>query len=477
MKTLTLTALAAASAVTAASAAAPSPDKPNVILILADDLGWTDLGCFGSDLYETPHLDQLAREGMRFTQAYAACPVCSPTRAAVLTGMYPARLRVTDWIPGRTPHNPKLIIPKWTKHLPLESVTLAERFRDAGYLTASIGKWHLGQEPYYPEKQGFDINVAGTKAGSPVDGYFAPYKIPTLPEGPEGEYLTDRIGAEAVRFVEENRERRFFLYLPHFAVHTPIQAHEEITRKYEKKIKPGLRHTNAKYAAMIESMDTTIGALRDALEKHGLADNTVIIFASDNGGHLPTTDNSPLRVGKGSAYEGGVRVPLIIHWPGRTKPGSESDTPTVSTDFFPTLLEIAGLPAAAGQGSDGMSLVPELRGTGKISRDAIYWHYPHYQLYQKNGATPFGVIRSGDYRLVEFYDDMRVELYNLRDDIGETRDLAKSEPAIVAKLRDRLHAWRKSVGAQMPAPNPDYDPSKPEQFPGRKNRRPMEPYE
>ncbi len=477
MKTLTLTVLAAASAATVASAAAPSPDSPNIILILADDLGWTDLGCFGSDLYETPHIDRLAREGMRFTQAYAACPVCSPTRAAMLTGLYPARLHVTNWIPGRTPPNPKLNIPGWTQYLPLETVTLAERFREAGYLTASIGKWHLGGEAYYPEKHGFDINIAGSHDGHPKNGYFAPYKIKTLPEGPAGEYLTDRIGAEAVRFVEENRGRRFFLYLPHFAVHTPIQAHEEITRKYEKKIKPGMRHANAKYAAMLESMDATVGALRAALTKHGLAENTVIIFTSDNGGLVPQTSNAPLRLGKATAYEGGVRVPLIIHWPGRTKPGSESDTPSVSTDIFPTLLEIAGLPAVDGQGGDGVSLAPELLGAGKISREAIYWHYPHYQLYQENGATPFGAIRSGDYRLVEFYDDMRVELYNLRDDIGETRDLARSEPAIAAKLRARLHAWRKSVGAQMPAPNPAYDPSKPEQSPVRKNRRPMEPHE
>lgn len=451
--------------------------KPNIILILADDLGWKDLGCTGSDLYETPHIDQLAREGMRFTQAYSACPVSSPTRAAILTGLYPARLHVTDWIPGRTPHNPKLLIPKWTKYLPLETTTLAERFKEAGYLTASIGKWHLGLAPYFPEKHGFDINIAGTEAGSPTSGYFTPYEIATLPDGPPGEYLTDRVGAEVVRFVEQNHDKRFFLYMPHFAVHTPIQAHKEMIKKYEAKIKKGMQHTNAAYAAMIESMDTTIGALRDTLKKHGLSENTVIIFASDNGGHLPTTDNSPLRHGKGSAYEGGVRVPLIIHWPGHTKPGSLCDTPTISTDLFPTLLEIAGLPAKKGQGIDGASLVPELNNSGKIARDSIYWHYPHYQLYQANGATPFGAIRDGDYRLIEFYDDMRVELYNLRDDIGETRDLSKKQPALAAQLREKLHAWRASVNAQMPAKNPAYNPSQPEQLTGKKNRRPPEPYE
>jgi arylsulfatase A-like enzyme len=475
MKTFALASLAAAASA-AVIAAPPTPENPNIILILADDLGWTDLGCFGSDLYQTPHLDQLAREGMRFTQAYSACPLCSPTRAAVLTGMYPARLRVTDWIPGRRPHNPKLLIPEWTKHLPLESVTLAKRLKEAGWVTASVGKWHLGLEPYYPEKHGFDVNIAGTQFGSPASGYFAPYKIATLPDGPAGEYLTDRIGAEAIRFVEKNRNRRFFLYLPHFAVHAPVQAHKEITQKYERKIKSGMRHTDATYAALIESMDLSIGALRDSLKVNGLSENTVIIFVSDNGGNLEYTNNTPLRAGKASAYEGGVRVPFIVYWPGKTKPGAVSDTPTVSTDLFPTLIEIAGLPAIDGQGIDGVSLVPELLGSGTISRDAIYWHYPHYQLYHIQGTSPFGAIRSGDYRLVEFYDDMRIELYNLRKDISETRNLAQSEPDIAMKLRNKLHAWRKSVDAQMPVPNPNYDPAKPELILGKENRMPIDPY-
>jgi len=462
-------------AVSAIASVAEAATPPNVILILADDLGWADLGVYGSDLHETPHIDRLARDGMRFTQAYSACTVCSPTRGAVLTGLYPARTRVTDWIPGRLPSNPKLAIPAWTKHLPTETTTLAERFKTAGYVTASIGKWHLGQKAYYPEKHGFDLNIAGTSEGSPADGYFAPYKIPTLPEGPDREYLTDRIGTEAVRFVEATRERPFFLYLPHFAVHTPIQAPPALVGKYKAKVRPGLRHTHATYAAMMESLDASIGRLRAKLTELGLAENTIIVFASDNGGHLPTTSNAPLRSGKGSAYEGGVRVPLIILWPGVTAPGGVSDMPTISTDFFPTLLEIAGLRVAPGEGADGVSLVPALRGQSRPAREAIYWHYPHYQLYQRGGTTPYGAIRAGDYKLIEYYDDMRVELYHLGDDIGETHDLAAAKPEMAEKLRAQLHAWRASTGAQMPTPNPAYDPSKPEAVKGE--RRPKEPIE
>jgi arylsulfatase A-like enzyme len=457
------------------AASAKDATRPNIILILTDDLGWTDAGVYGSDLYETPNIDRLARAGMRFTQAYSACTVCSPTRGAVLTGLYPARSRVTDWIPGRLPSNPKLKIPDWTKHLPLETTTLAERFKAAGYVTANIGKWHLGQEAYYPEKHGFDLNVAGTSEGSPAEGYFAPYKIPTLTEGPDREYLTDRMGTEAVRFVENTRDRPFFLYLPHFAVHTPIQGPPALVEKYKAKLRPGLRHTNASYAAMMESLDTSVGRLRAKLTELDLAENTIIIFASDNGGHLPTTSNTPLRSGKGSAYEGGVRVPLIILWPGVTAPGSVSDVPTISTDFFPTLLEIAGLTPGPGEGADGVSLVPALRGGTGLAREAIYWHYPHYQLYQQGGTTPYGAIRAGDYKLIEYYDDLRVELYHLGDDIGETRDLAATKPEVAEKLRAQLHAWRKSVGAQMPTLNPAYDPSKPEYIKGE--RRPKEPFE
>jgi arylsulfatase A len=451
------------------SLAAPaSAAQPNLVIILADDLGWTDLGIYGSDLYETPHIDRLARDGMRFTQAYAACTVCSPTRAALLTGQYPARLRVTDWIPGRLPQNPKLRIPDWTKYLPLEAITLAERLKEKGYATASIGKWHLGQEPYYPEKHGFDLNIAGTREGSPVPGgYFAPYGIPTLREGPEGEYLTDRMGEEAVRFIEANRDRRFFLYLPHFAVHTPLQGRADLVKKYERKIREGMRHFHAAYAAMIESMDDSVGRIREALQRAGVADRTVVVFASDNGGHLPATSNAPLRNGKGSAYEGGVRVPFIVYWPGVTRAGAVSDVITTTTDLYPTMLAAAGIREARPD-LDGVDLSPVLRGTGTIQREAIYWHYPHYQLYHRHGTTPYGAIRAGDYKLIEFYTDMRVELYNLAQDIGEEHDLASKQPEVVRRLRQQLHAWRAEVKAQMPTRNPNHDPGKPEQLPGRR---------
>jgi arylsulfatase A len=452
---------------TLAAAAAQPP--PNIVLILADDLGWTDLSCYGSDLYATPHLDRLARDGMRFTQAYSACTVCSPTRAAILTGKYPARLHVTDWIPGLPPENPKLLVPDWTKYLPLEEVTIARALRSAGYATATIGKWHLGGEGYYPEKHGFDLNIAGTDAPAPKS-YFAPYKIATLPEGPDGEYLTDRLGAEAVRFIEQHKDKPFFLYLPQFAVHTPIQGKQVLVEKYRAKKRAGLHQTNAVYAAMMESMDEAVGLVRRKLDELKLADRTIVIFASDNGGRVPTTSNHPLRVGKGSCYEGGTRVPLIVYWPGVTKAGSVSDTPVISTDLYSTILEIAGQKEAARKGVDGLSLIPLLRREGTLQREALFWHYPHYQHYQLGGTTPYGAIRAGDFKLIEFFDDMRVELYNLREDIGEQRNLADQMRAKVDELRARLHAWRKEVGAQMPSRNPAYDASKPEHDPATRNK-------
>lgn len=450
-----------------ASTAAPS--QPNIVLIVADDLGWTDLSCYGSDLYETPHLDRLARDGMKFTQAYSACTVCSPTRAAILTGKYPARLHITDWIPGLPPENPKLLVPPWTKYLPLEEITIARALRSAGYVTASIGKWHLGGEEYYPEKHGFDVNIAGSSAPAPPS-YFAPYKIATLPDGPQGEYITDRLGEEALKFIEQHKDKPFFLYLPHFAVHTPIQGKEALIQKYRAKNRSGLKQKNAVYAAMIESLDDSVGRIRRKLDELKLADHTVVIFASDNGGRVPTTSNLPLRVGKGSCYEGGTRVPLIAHWPGVTKPGSVCETPVISMDLFPTLLEIAGEKEAARRAVDGVNLAPLLRQDGGWKREALFWHYPHYQHYQLGGTTPYGAIRAGDFKLIEFFDDLRVELYNLREDVGEQRNLAAQMPAKADELRARLHAWWKEVGAQMPSRNPNYDPSKPEHDPATRKK-------
>jgi arylsulfatase A-like enzyme len=438
---------------------------PNVILIVADDFGWKDLACYGSDFYQSPNLDGLARDGMRFTSNYSACTVCSPTRAALLTGKYPARLHITDWIPGLPPENPKLIVPDFTKQLPLEEVTIAERLKDAGYATASIGKWHLGGADFYPDKQGFDINIAGSDAPQPRPGYFAPYGIETIEQGPKGEYITDRLTDEAVKFVREKSEGPFFLYLPHFAVHTPIQAKRPLIARHEKRLRElgKTEQTNAPYAAMIESLDQSVGRIRKTLDELEIADNTIIIFTSDNGGRVPTTSNAPLRVGKGSCYEGGVRVPLIVYWPGATRTGSESDVPTISMDLFPTILNMVGQNVAGDV--DGVSLVPLLRGDGELTGRTLYWHYPHYQHYQQGGTTPYSAIRKGDYRLIEFLDDSRVELYNIREDIGEERNIAECNPELVKKLREDLHAWRTSVDAQMPTPNPSYDPTKPEHSP------------
>jgi arylsulfatase A-like enzyme len=460
--------------------AAGQARRPNVIMILADDLGWTDLACYGSDLHETPHLDRLAKDGMRFTQNYSACTVCSPTRAALLTGKYPARLRITDWIPGLMPDNPKLLVPDWTKYLPTTEVTLARLFRAPGYATAMIGKWHLGGEAYYPEKHGFAINVAGTDKAAPPS-YIAPWKIPTLKEGKAGEYLTDRLADEAVRFIEEAKGRPFFLYLSHFAVHTPIQGRADLVAKYKAKLKAGLTHANAAYAAMVESLDASVGRVRAKLRELKLDDNTIIIFTSDNGGRVPTTSNRPLCFGKASAYEGGVRVPLIVYWPGVTKPGGVSDTPVITMDLFPTIVDMAGLKVPEpGKGKDppprdGVSLVPLLRGTGGLARRDLFWHYPHHQHYQLGGATPYGAIRSGDFKLIEFYNDNSVELYDLKNDIGEQHDLAKARAKLAGDLRARLHAWHREVGAQMPTPNPKYDPGKAEYNPPPKKAKPRPP--
>src|SRR4051812_3216946 len=327
------------------AAAAPTPAKPrlNVVFILIDDMGWTDLACYGSQLYDTPAADKLARDGMKFTQAYSACTVCSPTRASLMTGKYPARLHVTDWIPGQMPSNPRLLVPDWTKHLPAGERTIADAFHAAGYATASIGKWHLGNEDDYPEKHGFDINIGGTHAPQPPT-YFAPYKIPTLmPEGKEGEYLTDRLGEEAVKFIERSKDKPFFLYLAHFAVHLPVNGRVDLVPKYKKKLRPELAQRNPGYAAMVEAADQTVSKVRAKLDELKLAEKTIVIFTSDNGGRVPTTSNLPLRVGKGSCYEGGTRVPMIVHWPGVTKPGSVCDTPTITADWYPTLLEMTGV--------------------------------------------------------------------------------------------------------------------------------------
>jgi len=427
--------------------------KPNIIVVLVDDFGWTDPACFGSQYHQTPNIDQLARDGMRFTNGYSACTVCSPSRAALLTGQYPARLHLTDWIAGHNRPFAKLKIPDWTKHLELSAVTIAERLRDAGYATASIGKWHLGDEAFYPEKQGFDINIAGTHMGQPPS-YRAPYRIPTLPEGPAGEFLTDREANEAVKFITANKDRPFFLYLPHHGVHTPIQGKAAVIAKYKAINSSGMTHTKPDYAALLESVDDAMGTVRAALRDLKLDNHTIIIFTGDNGGLIGPTSNKPLRVGKGSAHEGGVRVPWIIHWPGVTKPGSESAAPIMTIDIHPTVLEMTGLAPDATQPMDGVSLSALLHGAAAPAREALYWHYPHYH---SGGATPYSSVRMGDWKLIHFFEDDHVELYNLAKDLSETTDLATQEADRAKAMRQRLDQWRAAVGAQFPTPNPAYD--------------------
>jgi len=440
-----------------AQAAAYRP--PNIILILVDDLGWADLGCYGSTFHETPNIDRLAREGVRFTQAYSACTVCSPTRASLLTGKSPARLHITDWIPGHKRPEAKLRVPDWTQHLATNEWNLAKALKSAGYATISIGKWHLGGPKFYPEQQGFDANIGGTDRGQPPS-YVSPYKIQTLPDGPPGEFLTDREAAEACRFIEANRARPFFIYLPHYAVHQPIAGKPGVVAKYRAKAKPDAPQRNATYAALLESVDDALGRIRSKLDELKLSDRTVLIFTSDNGGLIlggknAPTSNAPLRSGKGSPYEGGVRVPLLIHWPNRAKAGAICEAPVMSIDLFPTLLEIAGAKRPLDHPSDGRSLVPLVSGAAALEREALYWHYPHYH---PGGATPYGAIRQGDFKLIEFFEDGRLELFNLKRDPGEQQELAADHPEVAQRLQNQLAAWRKEIGAQMPVANPHYKP-------------------
>jgi len=424
--------------------------KPNVIFILIDDMGQRDVGCYGSKCYESPNIDKLAAGGMRFTDGYAACPVCSPTRASIMTGKYPARLHLTDWIAGHVQPKAKLKIPDWTKYLPLEETTIAEALKPAGYVSACIGKWHLGNKEYYPGEQGFDVNIGGYERGQPPS-YFSPYNIPTMENGADREYLTDRLGDEALKFIEKNKERPFFLYFPNYAVHTPLQAKKDITDKYLAKGLPAKGQNGATYAAMIQSVDENIGRIMKKLDELGIADNTIIFFMSDNGGLEGVTSNAPLRAGKGTLYEGGIREPWIVKWPGAVKPGTTCSVPVISTDFYSTILEMVGAAPDGAKTLDGLSIVPLLKGTGSIQRDALYWHYPHYHV-----TKPGGAIRCGDFKLIEYYEEGKLELYDLGKDLSETTDLAAKMPEKAAELRKKLDDWRKSVGAQMPTANPAY---------------------
>ncbi len=457
--------------------------RPNVIFILIDDLGWMDLGCYGSSFYETPNLDRLAHEGVRFTQAYAACPVCSPTRASIMTGKYPATVQVTNYIGGMA--KGRLLSAPYLHYLPLKEKSLARALKEGGYTTWHVGKWHLGGEEYWPQHHGFDVNVGGWSAGMPKS-YFSPYHNPMLEDGPEGEYLTDRLTDEAIRLIRANDGAPFFLNLWYYTVHIPIQGKPDYVEKYRAKAaalgldrkdpfeygenfpcehKKDMRvvrrlfQSDAGYAAMVQSLDENVGRLLTALEEEGLAQDTVVIFTSDNGG-LATAEgsptcNAPLSEGKGWMYEGGTREPLIVKWPGVTRPDSLCGVPVTSPDFYPTVLELAGLDPIPEQHTDGVSLAPLLRGEDGLDRGAIYWHYPHYS---NQGGTPGCSVRSGDHKLIEFFEDDSLELYNLREDVSEGCNRAEVEPEVAQRLRAMLHDWLERVDAQIPQPNPEYVP-------------------
>ena len=441
--------------------------QPNIVLFLIDDLGWKDVGCYGSEYYKTPNIDRLAAQGVRFTNGYAACAVCSPTRAAILTGKYPARLMLTEWLPsGRWDPKAKLRSGRFLRALPLEEITLAEALRKGGYRTGIVGKWHLGGEPFFTAKHhGFDVAIAANDHGNPGD-YFYPYKgqwsIPTtglkaqwqvLPGGNPGEYLTDRLTDEAIGFIREENDKPFFLYFSHYAVHTPFQAKSKITKKYEK-IPKSKRQCKPVYAAMIQSVDESVGRVMDTLKELKKLDNTLVIFTSDNGGFAKATNHAPLRGNKGSYYEGGIRVPFIIHWPGVAKAGHVSKVPVMSMDLYPTCLAAAGLPLHPAQHRDGLNVIPLAKGSGSLKRDALHWHYPHYNSHPS--AVPSSVLRKGDWKLIETFDPAGVELYHLGRDLSETTNLAAKEPAKLSELRRELAEWRQKVGAETMEPNPDY---------------------
>ncbi|MFP4056447.1 MAG: sulfatase [Candidatus Brocadiia bacterium] len=453
--------------------------RPNIIFFLADDLGWMDSTVYGSRYYETPSVERLARRGMVFTDAYAANPLCSPTRASILTGKYPCRLGITTPA-GHLPPRPDeplmreaappwhgMITPRSRRYLPLDEHTLAEAFREAGYTTAFIGKWHLGHEPWWPKKQGFDINIAGGHYPGPPS-YFSPYRIKTLEDGPEDEYLTDRLTDEALRFLESHRDRPFFLCFWHYAVHAPFQAKESLVERYRGRKDPRGKQDCPVMAAMVKSLDESLGRLLDNLDELRLADDTILVFFSDNGGNMHNTvegttptDNSPLRNGKGSIYEGGVREPCIVVWPGVVEPGSRCRQVVSSIDFYPTLLEMAGIPARPGQLLDGESLVPLLRGEGTLEREAIFCHFPHYV--PATGNLPATSVRKGPWKLIRLYGEgpdrsAAYELYNLEDDIGERHNLADQVPEKVAELDALIDRHLHATQALVPVPNPRSDP-------------------
>lgn len=462
------------------SSSTPERSKPNVLFILADDLGYHDLSCMGSQYYETPNIDQIANQGMIFTQGYAACQVCSPSRAAIMTGKAPARLQITDWIGAKTGeawrehkrHN-KLLPADNRDHLPHEDISLAEAMKEAGYSTFFAGKWHIGSEGSHPEDHGFDINKGGWDKGSPIGGYYAPWTNPKLESKKDGESLTLRLGQETADFIKGNADQPFLAYLSFYAVHGPIQTTEEKWKKYRDKAhRQGLAESgyimehflpirqvqdNPVYAGLVETMDDAVGIVLQALQEAGVDDNTIIVFTSDNGGVASgdafSTSNLPLRGGKGYQWEGGIREPYFIRVPWMNHQGAKTNIPAIGMDFYPTLLDLAGIALKPEQHLDGVSLLPVLKGEQLADRP-LFWHYPHYG---NQGGEPSSIMREGDWKLIHYYEDGRDELYNLSTDLSETSNVADQHPDILTQMKQELDAWLAETDAWMPQPDPQYD--------------------
>ncbi|MFV0269295.1 MAG: sulfatase [Draconibacterium sp.] len=488
----------------------------NVVYFLVDDLGWKDVGCYGSSFYETPNIDHLATEGVRFTSAYAACHVCSPSRASIISGKYPASLNLTDWLPGRLDFPfQKLKNVQVKQHLPYGEATIPKVLHENGYKTVIFGKWHLGEDSASTSRQGFDMHLPDWNKGWPNTGYFSPYGLKRLEGGPDGEYLTDRLTTEALKYIETNKDQPFFLYLSHFAVHDPIEGRPDLVEKYKAKLTKhptpkdstftlegnpgssietaGVNHQgyrifdentvkikryqdNVEFAAMVDSMDESLGRVLAKLKELKIDDHTVVIFYSDNGGmsaanfYEPgrvinknkldkafSTSNLPLRGGKGWLYEGGIRVPLIVKWPGKALQGYVCDVPVTGPDFFPTILDMLGIQQPENAKTDGASIVPLLEGQPNIGRKAIFWHFPHYS--NHGMQSPGGAVRSGDYKLLDYFENGMVQLFNLKNDPEEEHDLAALEPEKAQELLKLLHDWQKQVGAKMMEPNPEFEQS------------------
>ena len=456
--------------------------QPNILFILVDDQGSKDMGIEGSKFYETPNIDKLARSGMRFSCGYAACQVCSPSRAAILTGEYPARVGITDWIGAASGkkwnRNDKVLPTEYLHKLPADKVTLAEALKKAGYKTFFAGKWHLGGKGSLPTDHGFDINIGGYHAGGPHGGYFSPYKNPMMKDGPAGEWLPKRLAGETCKFMEENKDRPFLAYLSFYAVHGQIQTTHDLWKKYrDKAASMGLDkinpvfifdrrlpvrqiQSNPVYAGLIEMMDDSVGMVLNKLDELGLTDNTIVVFTGDNGsvtsGDCYSTSILPLRGGKGRQWEGGFRVPFYMRVPGLTKPGSVCDTPVIGVDFYPTLLELASVKLPKGYKIDGVSIVPLLKGKNLPKRD-LFWHYPHYG---NQGGEPSSVIRAGNMKLIHYWEDGRDELYDISDDIGEHNNIAAAHPEAVRNLRAKLNQWLQDVNAKIPQQDERYNAEK-----------------